>query len=82
MFMPEEINLKRVSNSKFKKSNSNVAIYETDNGLTLIFTYSDDGYIDDQISLRWTKTNAFNETLDTKSETNEGADSDYQAPTE
>lgn len=52
--MPNTITLTKVSDSKIKKSPDNVAVYEADNGLTIIFIYDDKGYVDNTAVIRYT----------------------------
>lgn len=50
--MPDTITLTKVSDSKIKKSPDNVAVYESDNGLTVIFMYDDTGCVDNTAVIR------------------------------
>ncbi len=52
--MPAMITLKKVSDSKIKKSPENVAVYESDTNLTVILVYRDDGYVEDTAVIRHT----------------------------
>ena len=46
--MPDKIILTKVSDSKFKKTNLNVAVYKSDKGITVRFNYDDDGYVHEE----------------------------------
>ena len=54
--MPDTLTLTKVSDSKIKKSSSNLALYESDNGLTITFSYDDDGYVDIDATARQTNS--------------------------